>query len=238
MFQNVQPSDHRIPQGSSGVTQAAAHTAVTRVVLADPAPVVLAGLRTFLCEAQGFEVVGETTTSDDLLELLARVKPDIVAVDAGLCRNNTATSIAELRHACPGALFVVLSEKPSIDGVQLAFDAGACGFVVKRDDALDLPDIVRRIASGRTYISSSVSQLMLNRGDAGAHGATTASLTRREQEILELIVQGKNSRQIGEALGIRLRTVHTHRSRIMAKLDVHTATGLVSTAISNGLVQV
>ncbi len=82
MFQNVQPSDHRIPQGSSGVTQAAAHTAVTRVVLADPAPVVLAGLRTFLCEAQGFEVVGETTTSDDLLELLARVKPYIVAVDA------------------------------------------------------------------------------------------------------------------------------------------------------------
>ena len=227
-------------QGGSMIGDAVPGSAgPTRVLVADENFVMRAGLRALL-EAAGMEVLAEAADVSATLEQTRRLQPDVVIVDPSIAGSAAATWISSLGQQCPRTKVLVLSEAAGADTIRAAFDAGASGYIAKNDELVDLPGILRAIVSGQTYVSQRVSRNLLESysGDDGRPSLRRANLTARQTEILKLIAQGETTRAISTNLGITPRTVHTHRSRIMQKLDVHTEGALVYSAFKLGLVSV
>ena len=210
-----------------------------RVVIGDKNFVVRAGIRALL-EAAGVEVVAEAADAPTLLEQVRRLQPDVVIVEPHVGGAHEDSLIRSLKQQAPRAKMLVLSEVVGTEAIRAAFDAGASAYVAKQDDLVDLPSVLRSIIGGQTYVSQRVSLNLLASHAARDHGpgARNANLTHRQAEILKLIARGETTRTISERLGITPRTVHTHRSRIMQKLHVHTEGALVYWAFKMGLVSV
>ena len=210
-----------------------------RVIIGDDNFVVRAGIRAIL-EAAGVEVVAEAADAPTLLDQVRRLQPDVVIVEPHVGGSVDSTLIESLRQQAPRTKMLVLSEVVGTEAVRAAFDAGASAYIAKHDDLVDLPSVLRAIVDGQTYVSQRVSLNLLESHAIRERGpgARRADLTHRQAEILKLIARGETTRTISERLGITPRTVHTHRSRIMQKLDVHTEGALVYSAFKLGLVSV
>lgn len=218
------------------VPGAALARAVVRVLLADPSTLVRAGLRYLLGSAPDVEIVGETGDGLGVARLAAELGTDVVLLDLALPGKSGLEVMHELRSRTPGTRVLVLTLRRSEADVRAALEAGAAGYILKDEDLTDLPAIVRALPSGRLHLSAAVSGVVvqdyLERGRTPAH---ENALTGRQAEILALVAAGRSSKEVGELLGITLRTVHTHRSRIMRRLHVHTEAGLVHAALRLGL---
>lgn len=211
-----------------------------RILLADDHAIVRDGLRSLLETAGGMEVVGEAEDGQQAIERCVELKPDVVVMDIAMPKLNGIDATRELRDACPTAKVIVLSMHATKEHVYQALRVGVRGYLVKQSAGQELIEAVQVVCGeDRHYLSPAISQLLVDdyvqRGDAVLDKTPLEHLSPREREILQMLVEGKSSNEIGRALDLSPKTVYTHRTRLMAKLGTSDLSGLIKFAIQHGL---
>lgn len=207
-----------------------------RVLLADDHVVVRQGLKALL-QQDGFDVIGEASDGHAAVEMCEALQPDVVLLDIAMPFLNGIDAGRQILKLCPRTKVILLTTY-ALDGYVLAsLRAGITGYVLKNIAASTLVDAIEAVSKGETYLSPGVSGAV---AQAYLSSAAVASdpLSTREREILQLIAEGKNMKEIGALLGISARTAETHRARIMAKLNIHDVAGLVRYAAGHGLINI
>lgn len=214
--------------------------AKVRVVLADDHAIVRQGLRALLEAAGGFEVVAEAEDGRQVVEVVEAEKPDIVLLDLSMPGANGVEALRLLKEGHPKVRVVVLSMHATSEYVRAALRAGADGYLVKGSGIGDLCSALRRVGTGERVLSPEVEraalQDLLDGPEVGLVVDPLGRLTPREREVLQLIAEGHSNRSVAARLGLSAKTVDGHRTRIMAKLDLHDVTALTRFAIRHGLV--
>jgi DNA-binding NarL/FixJ family response regulator len=216
-----------------------------RVLLADDHTLVRAGIRALLSALPEVESVVEAGDGQQALALLLETRPDLALVDIGMPGLNGLELAARVSREVPGTRLVILSMHGTPAHVNQALRAGVSGYLLKDAAADELPVLLRAVMRGETYLSPAISKQVvsgyLERGAAGAGGAdgvteTVDLLTSRQREILQLVAEGKSTKEIAQLLGLSIKTVDTHRAQIMDRLGIRDLAGLVRYAIRTGLV--
>jgi len=213
-----------------------------RVLLADDHNLVRAGIRALLESLGDVEIVAEAEDGQRALQLLLETRPDIALVDITMPGLNGLDLAARVAREAPGTRLVILSMHGSPSHVAQALGAGAKGYLLKDAAADELPVLLRAVMRGETYLSPGVSRHVVEGflGRAGAPGPEkdggAEALTPRQRETLQLVAEGRSSKEIAQMLGLSVKTVEAHRSQIMERLDIHEVAGLVRYAIRIGLI--
>jgi DNA-binding NarL/FixJ family response regulator len=210
-----------------------------RILLADDHAVVLKGLRALLAVQAGWQVCGEATNGREAIEKVNRLKPDIVIMDVSMPELNGLEATRQIRKTLPQTEVLILTLHESEQMMRQALEAGARGYVLKSDAGSELLAAVEAVRKRRLFLSSRASQMLGEASTFAARGAvaTREPLSPRERQILQLLAEGKSTKEIATALDITVKTAETHRSNIMRKLDLHCIADLVRYAIRNRIVQ-
>lgn len=209
------------------------------VVLADDHRVVRQGLRILLESEDGISVVGEASDGIETVEVVEKLKPDVLVVDLMMPGLNGLAVTRQVSQRVPLTKVVVLSMHADDSYVLQALRSGAVGYVLKDSDSEDLIKAIRRAAIGKRFLSAPLSERAM---DAYVEKAQSSSidpyemLTSREQEILQMTAEGNTSSQIADRLSISPRTVEKHRSNLMRKLVLHSRSDVVRYAVNRGIV--
>jgi DNA-binding NarL/FixJ family response regulator len=208
-----------------------------RVLLADDHALVRGGIRALLETIDGVTVVGESGDGHETLELIRSLQPDLVLLDISMPGLNGLEIAERVGRESPAVRIVVLSMHATESYVADALRAGVVGYLRKSAAVAELPAAIASVAAGEIYLSPGISQQVVEalRG-GGAPRGPLAGLSPRQREVLQLIAEGLSSKEIGYRLGISSKTVDTHRSQIMERLEIHTIQGLVRFAMRAGLV--
>lgn len=214
-----------------------------RVLLVDDHALVRSGLKALIAGFPGFDVVGEASDGREAVEQARALVPDIVVMDITMPGLNGLDATARIRRSMTGCAILVLSMHTVERYVTEALQAGASGYVIKDAAPEELERALAAIGRGRRYLSSSL-ELDLPDDLAGHRPARTPAaltpghgvLTSRQREILQLIAEGRSTREIGERLCISIKTVETHRAQLMQRLGIFDVAGLTRHAIRVGLV--
>ncbi len=210
-----------------------------RILLADDHKLVRAGLRVLLERIPDMEVVGETADGQDALRQIAELRPDVALVDVSMPGLNGIETAARVAREHPATRVLIVSMHLDEEYVHRALSAGAAGYLLKTSELEELEIAVRAVGRGETWLSPDVSARVvrsLGKGDkAGA--SPYELLTQRQREVLQLIAEGRSTKQIAQRLGISVKTVETHRSELMERLGIHGIAGLVRYAIRAGIVR-
>ena len=205
-----------------------------RVLLADDHIVMRAGLRALL-EHHGLDIVGEAVDGDEAVKLARQVHFDVGLLDIAMPRmNGIDAARAILRHA-PRCHIIVLTVHAEERQIAAAFRAGIRGYVIKTQAADELIQAIREVSGGGTYLSPQVSTILLDAYLAGSRIAADP-LTARERQVLQLVAEGRSTKEVAQLLGVTAKTAESYRSRLKTKLDIHDTAGLVRYAIREGLV--
>jgi two-component system response regulator NreC len=208
-----------------------------RILVVDDHPVVLHGLSALLRTAPDLEVVGEARNGEEAVHKVLELSPDVTILDIVMPEVDGIQALQRIRAQQPEARVLILSMHTSSDYVRAAFEAGASGYVVKDSELSDLIPVVRAIDAGETYLSPTIARIVLDTIMRKTTAEPAAGLlSPREKEILQCVARGKSSKEIAEELGLKARTVDTHRGNIMKKVGIHTTAGLVRCALRIGLV--
>lgn len=215
-----------------------------RVLLADDHTIVRAGLRILVEGFEGFQVVAEAGDGREAVRLARQLKPDIALLDIGMPRLNGLDAAALIAKEAPGTQIVILSMHTAENYVLEALRAGAVGYVVKDAAIDDLERALRAVLKGERWLSPVVSRHLLDEYLRLARNQPqdiqTATgldlLTLRQREILQLIAEGRSTREIADRLSISTKTAETHRAQLMERLNIHDVAGLTRFAIRVGLV--
>ena len=208
-----------------------------RVLLADDHPVVRKGLSSCLAQAPHLLIVGEAKDGQEVLRKTKELLPDLVLMDIDMPLLNGLTAADILRKETPATKVLILSMHGDSEIVMRILQSGARGYVLKQAPTEELINAIETIHSGETYFSSDVARLALNQFVRGpGEGPHTGQISAREREVLIAIAEGLSNKEIACRLGVGVRTVETHRERIMRKLNIHSIAGLTKFAISKGLV--
>jgi DNA-binding NarL/FixJ family response regulator len=209
---------------------------VIRVVLADDHALVRDGLRAVLAREHDIEVVGEAADGRDALSVTQAAKPDVAVVDLSMPLLNGLDVARQLAARDRGPRTILITMHVEDRYVLDALRAGVRGYVLKKQAAADLVRAIREVAAGRVYLSPGV-------GSAVAEAIRTGRpvpeerLTPREREVLQLVAEGKTTKEIAAILNVSVKTADAHRTRLMQKLDIHDIAGLTRCAIRLGLIQ-
>ena len=205
-----------------------------RILLADEQVMVREGVKALL-EREGFEVVAEASDGRDAVRLATALQPDVAIVDPGLPVLNGLDATREILRASPGTRTVVLTVLAERQNVLEALRAGAKGYVVRTQAAADLLLAIHEVSRGTIYLSPSISGIVV---EAYLTLSDTPSdpLTPRERQVLQLVAEGRRTREIADLLGVSVKTAESHRARIMGKLGIRQTAGLVRYAIRQGLI--
>ena len=206
-----------------------------RVVLADDHQLVRQGLKALL-EREGFQVAGEASDGQEALRLVPNVCPDVAIFDISMPILNGLDAARELKKSAPRTKTVLLTQHDEDQYVTEALRAGVRGYVLKNQAATDLVHAIQQVCRGEIYLSPSISRTVVE-AFLSKTALPTDPLTSRERQILQLIGEGKSSKEIAALLGISIKTAESHRTRLMRKLDIHELASLVRYAIRRGLVQ-
>lgn len=207
-----------------------------RVLICDDHTLVRAGLRRLLESFDGIEVVAEASSADEAVLRTQQLLPHVVLLDLSMPGRNGFDALAELRRTCPETAVVIMSMHDDALHVREALARGAIGFVVKEAAPAELEIALRAAAAGRTFLSPQVSAPQLQgyrtakQGNGPTHDKVEA-LPRRQREILHALGAGRTSKQIAADLGISIKTVETHRARIMEALGCRNASELLRIAM-------
>ncbi len=207
------------------------------LVLADDHSVIRKALSELLQNNDKINVIGEAEDGKELLTLLNSVQPDIIILDVNMPNLNGFEALNNLKenNASPSVLILSADEKAS--SIRSALDAGAKGYLPKNVKFTELIFAIESIAEGRTYLSPSITERLMNaKNNANSNTSLVARLTKREKEILVHLANGENHKEISSKLHISSRTVDTHRSNILKKLEVKSNAELVKLALSNDLI--
>lgn len=207
-----------------------------KVVLIDDHPIVRQGLRNLLQTERSFQVIAEADDGITGLELLKRVRPDVLIVDLMMPGLNGLDLIKQVLKHLPRLRIVVLSMQSADSYVVEALNSGAAGYVLKETGPSEIIHAVKAVVAGDRYLSPKLAQRVLDSSTGRKKIADPYdSLTPREREILHLIIEGKTSAQIAAKLVLSPRTVELHRSRIMKKLNLHNQTDIFRYALERGI---
>lgn len=208
-----------------------------RVLVADDHPVVRKGLSSCLAEASNLTIVGEAFDGQDALRKARQLVPDVVLMDIDMPFLNGLTAADILRKEDPSIKVLILSMHNDSDYVMRILQSGARGYILKQAPTEDLLKAIRSIHAGETFFSPDVARLALNQFVRGpGEGPHTGQVSAREREVLIAIAEGLSNKEIACRLGVGVRTVETHRERIMRKLNIHSIAGLTKFAIAKNLI--
>jgi DNA-binding NarL/FixJ family response regulator len=209
-----------------------------RVLLADDHTLVRAGIRALVESLDGVTVVAETGDGREALELIERHRPDVVLLDITLPGLNGLEIAERTSRSCPSTRIVILSVHASEAYVAQALRAGVAAYLLKDAAATELSLALRAVVRGETYLSPSISKQVVEgflRNPDLAPGLLSG-LTARQREILQLVAEGRSTKEIAALLDISVKTVETHRTQLMERLGIHDVPGLVRLAIREGLI--
>src|SRR5450432_3743819 len=215
-----------------------------RILLADDHEIVRRGLRSLLEKREGWEVCGEASDGREAIEKALELKPDVVIVDIGMPNLNGLDTTRQLLQLDPHFKVIVLTITDSDQVIREALDAGARGFVLKSDAARDLVSAVEALQRNRMFFTPRVNDMVLagflDRGHSPSDGGSPKlpKLTPREREVVQLLAEGKSSKEVASLLNLSTKTAETHRSNIMRKLGFHSIRDIVVYAIKNNIIQV
>jgi len=206
-----------------------------RILLVDDHALVRQGLRSLLAQ-EGFSVVGEASDGLEAMEKIRSLSPDIVVMDISMPAQNGLNVAREVHKFFPHVKVILLSQHTEDMYIADALEACVAAYVLKSQASSDLVHAIHQVSSGKVYYSPDISAAVL-----AAYKAKTDdkpdSLTLRERQVLQLIAEGKTTRDVASLLFISVKTAETHRTRLMQKLDIHETASLVRYAIRRGLVQ-
>lgn len=212
-----------------------------RILLADDHAILRQGLRRILDSYPDFSVVAEASSGIQAVELARELEPDVAIVDIGMAELNGIEATAQILRRSPHTAVLILSMHNDERYVTRALKAGAKGYLLKDSVEQDLIRAIQLAYRGRSFFSPAVAELLASRESqiAAPDGVEDRYdlLTERERHIYQLLAEGRSNKEIATLLGLSLHTVETHRTRIMEKLDVHSAAELVLSAVRRGLVQ-
>lgn len=211
-----------------------------RILLADDHTIMRNGLRLLLERQSDFAVVGEAANGREAVDLTSREKPDVVIMDIGMPVLNGIEAAKRITEAQPQTAVVILSMHSDESYILRALKNGARGYLLKDSAEADLIGAVRAVASGKAFFSPAVSKVlaedylrqMRQKGVEDSHEL----LTSRERELLQLIAEGRSSKEVAKQLNLSPHTVDTHRGNIMQKLNVHSVPELILYAVRKGLI--
>jgi len=207
-----------------------------RLLIADDHVVLREALRETFNNKGGYEIVGEASDGEALLNLARQSQPHVILMDLAMPRVGGLVALEELRRRGIETPVLVLSAAEQTSHIRSALNAGAKGFLPKNVELKELEFAIAAVLSGKTYVSPTITDKLINSDANGEESSPLSVLSDREREILILLANGKKNREIGKLLHISTRTVDTHRTNILRKLNVRTNAELVRLAISSGLV--
>lgn len=210
-----------------------------RVLLADDHRLVRAGIRSLLEEIEGVEVVAEAGDGRETLQLIRETNPNVALVDVAMKGLNGLDVVAHVTRDHPQVKVVILSMHTNEEYVLQALKNGAAGYLIKDAATEELRLALQAVGNGESYLSPLISKSVVDNLVAlssGDNAETPSLLTPRQREILQLIAEGKSTKEIAAVLGVSVKTVETHRTQLMNRLDIHDVAGLVRYAIRTGLV--
>lgn len=209
------------------------------IFLADDHAVVRDGLRALLEEQPDFEVVGDAANGRETVRRVGPCCPDVVVMDIAMPELNGIEATRQIHEVCPTTQVIILSMHATTEHIFRALQAGARGYLLKESAGSEVINAVRAVQAGHRYLSQKISEKViddyLHQRQAGERKSPLASLSPREREILQLVVEGKSSAEIAELLSLSPKTVDTYRSRLMQKLGIGDLPTLVKFAIQHGL---
>ena len=213
-----------------------------RLLLADDHEIVRKGLRALLEAEPGWEVAAEAVDGRDAVEKAHQLKPDIAILDISMPALNGLEAARQIVKSGSSTKVLVLTMHDSDPLIQQVLEAGARGYLLKSDAARDLVTAVEALRRNKTFFTPKVAQIVLE-GYLGKHNSESLPeggsfrLTGRQREIVQLLAEGKSSKEVASALGLSVKTAETHRANIMRRLDCHSVTALVRYAIRNHIIE-
>jgi DNA-binding NarL/FixJ family response regulator len=214
-----------------------------RILIADDHEVARRGIRALLESHAGWEVCGEAKDGRESIELANQLNPDLVLLDIGMPNLNGLEAARQILAASPEMAILILTMHDSDQTVREVLRAGARGFLLKSDAGRDLVAAVEALQQQRTFFTTRVSQMVLDGFLGREHHENEPVngenvLTMREREVIQLLAEGKTSKEVAVALNLSVKTAETHRTNLMRKLDLHSVADLTRYAVRNGIVQV
>jgi DNA-binding NarL/FixJ family response regulator len=211
---------------------------ITQVLLADDHVLVRAGIRTLLEKIPNVKVVAEAASGREALEMVKTKLPDLVLIDIAMANLNGLEALSRIAKDFPEVKVMILSAHANEEYVIRALRSGAAGYMLKDAATAELELAVSSVREGKTYLSPSISRTAIDNylERMGDVVSPLEQLTSRQREILQLIGEGKNTKEIASNLEISVKTVESHRLQLMERLRIHDVPGLVRFAIRTGLV--
>lgn len=206
-----------------------------RVLLADDHAMMRDGLQALLQTAPDIEVVGSVGNGREAITRAIALKPDVVIMDVTMPEMNGIEAASLLRDKHPEIRIVMLSMHSSSEHVYRALNAGATGYLLKESAGDEIVSAVRTVYAGRPYMSRALEALERRSQPRDGDAGPIASLSTRERQVLQLVVEGRSSSEIAVLIHLSPKSVETYRSRLMKKLGIADVTGLVKFAIQHGL---
>lgn len=222
-----------------------------RILIADDHEVARHGIRALLEGHAGWDICAEAKDGREAVELASTVSPDLILLDIGMPNLNGLEAARQILASSPDTPILILTMHDSEQVVREVLRAGARGFLLKSDAGRDLVAAVEALQMKRTFFTTRVSQMVLEgyldrEGPDGQaeesiqkkEDPTTEVLTSREREVIQLLAEGKTSKEVAVALRLSVKTAETHRTNLMRKLGLHSVADLTRYAVRNGIVQV
>lgn len=212
-----------------------------RILLADDHELVRAGIRELVQKLYGIEVIGEASSGRQALEMIESLMPDLVLLDIGMKELTGLEVAARVARDFPTVKTLMLSMHNNEEYVLRALRIGASGYMLKDSAITELKLAIETVRNNKTYLSPSISRSVidsyLNRTAAPGKSTSLDKLTPRQREILQLIAEGRSTKEIAGDLNLSAKTVETHRAQLMERLDIYDIAGLVRYAMRVGLIQ-
>lgn len=205
------------------------------VILADDHIVVRQALKGLL-EREKIQVVGEAADGQDVTSLAGKLTPDVAVIDIVMPILNGIEAAREIRKASPKTRVILLTGHDEEQYVAAALQAGIKGYVLKHQALTDLVQAIHQVCGGKFYLSPGLSRTVVD-AFLSKDAAATDPLSPRERQVVQLVAEGKSTKEVAILLGISPKTAESHRTRLMYKLDIHETAGLVRYAVRRGIVE-
>lgn len=212
-----------------------------QILVADDHEVARKGIRSLLEDHSGWQVCGEAKDGREAVDMAAQLAPDVLLLDIGMPNLNGLDAARQILATNPEARILILTIHESEQVVREVLAAGARGFLLKSDAGRDLVAAVEALQNRRTFFTSKVAQMMLDgylRPQEKQDLTDRRILTPREREVIQLVAEGKTTKEIATTLHLSVKTAETHRTNLMRKLDLHSIADLTLYAVRNGIVQI